>query len=194
MGAGESTRVGVLALQGDFREHIAMLQRLGAEAVEVRLPEDLEDIDALVIPGGESTTIGRLAELYGLMEPMRDRIAGGLPALGTCAGMILMGSSTTGDDQPLLGVLDVIVERNAFGRQIDSFEEDLEVTGLEGTVRAVYIRAPWIEKVGDGVTVLARSAEHPVMVQQDNILATAFHPELTDDDRIHRLLLDLAEG
>ncbi len=183
-------RVGVLALQGDFREHLAMLAGMGVEAVPVRTAEELAGVDGLVIPGGESTTIGKLAVRYGLLEPMRDAIAGGLPALGTCAGMILLAHDAAGHDQPLLGVLDVVVERNAFGRQVDSFEEDLEVEGLDEPVRAVYIRAPWIEKVGSGVDVLARSGDHPVMVRQGSILATAFHPELTDDERIHRMFVE----
>ncbi len=182
-------RVGVLALQGDFREHLAMLAGMGVDAVPVRAVEELAGVDGLVIPGGESTTIGKLAVRYGLLEPMREAIAGGLPALGTCAGMILLAHDAAGHDQPLLEVLDVVVERNAFGRQVDSFEEDLEVEGLDGSVRAVYIRAPWIEKVGSGVDVLARSAEHPVMVRQGAIIATSFHPELTDDDRIHRMFV-----
>jgi 5'-phosphate synthase pdxT subunit len=184
-------RVGVLALQGDFREHLAMLEPLGVEGVEVRRPADLAGIDALVIPGGESTTIGKMAERYGLVEPIRDLVRSGLPVLGTCAGMIVLAGSTTGREQPQLGLLDVVVERNAFGRQVESFEEELSVAGLAEPVRAVYIRAPWIEKVGSDVEVLARSHDHPVMVGQGNILATSFHPELTDDDRIHRMLVDL---
>ncbi len=185
-------RVGVLALQGDFREHIAMFHGMGVEAVEVRKPEQLDGIDAVVIPGGESTTIGKLAVRYGLLEPLRRRIVAGMPTLGTCAGMILLARDAAGHDQPLLGVLDVVVERNAFGRQVESFEEDLEVAGLDEPVKAVYIRAPWIEKVGSGVEVLARSGDHPVMVRQENVLATAFHPELTDDTRIHTMLVEMA--
>ncbi len=183
-------KVGVLALQGDFREHLAMLAGMGVEATAVRTAEELAGVDGLVIPGGESTTIGKLAVRYGLLEPMRKAIAGGLPALGTCAGMILLAHDAAGHDQPLLGVLDVVVERNAFGRQVDSFEDDLDVEGLDGSVRAVYIRAPWIEKVGSGVEVLARLGDHPVMVRQGRILATSFHPELTDDDRIHRMFVE----
>ena len=185
-------RVGVLALQGDFREHAAMVRELGAEAVEVRLPDDLDGIDALIIPGGESTTIGKLAERFDLMEPLRKVIGDGMPTLGTCAGMIVLAAATTtGNDQPLIGALDIVVERNAFGRQVDSFEAEVEVEGLGEPVPAVYIRAPWIEKVGDAVEVLAHSRGHPVMVRQGNIIATAFHPELTTDTRIHRMLLDL---
>ncbi|MEE8332106.1 MAG: pyridoxal 5'-phosphate synthase glutaminase subunit PdxT [Acidimicrobiia bacterium] len=188
-----TTRVGVLALQGDFREHAAMVSALGAEPVEIRLPADLEDIDALIIPGGESTTIGKMAKRYGLVEPMRDLINSGLPTLGTCAGMIVLSSATTGADQHLLGVLDVVVERNAFGRQVDSFEELVSVDGLDEPIRAVYIRAPWIEKVGAAVEVLAETQGHPVVIRQKNVLATSFHPELTTDRRIHRMLLDLVE-
>ncbi len=186
-------QVGVLALQGDFREHIGALSDLNVQGVEVRRPADLADIDAVVIPGGESTTIGRLAELYGVTAPLRTAIVAGLPALGTCAGMIYLACGTTGPHQPQLGVLDIVVERNAFGRQLESFEEDLPVAGLETPLRAVYIRAPWIHKVGSEVEVLAESQGHPVAVRQGRVLATAFHPELTADRRIHTMLLDLVE-
>jgi 5'-phosphate synthase pdxT subunit len=187
-------RVGVLALQGDFREHAATIAALGAEPVMVRRPDDLDDIDALVIPGGESTTIGKLADWHGLIEPLRELISGGLPVLGTCAGMIFMaGGTAEGHDQVHLGVLDVVVRRNAFGRQVDSFEVDLEVDGLDDPLRAVFIRAPWIEKVGDGVEVLAAVDDHAVLVRQGSLLAASFHPELTGDGRLHRLLLDLIE-
>jgi 5'-phosphate synthase pdxT subunit len=185
--------VGVLALQGDFREHAAMLRRLGAAVREVRTPAQLDGPDALVIPGGESTAIARLAANQGLIDPLRAAIGQGMPVLGTCAGMIFLAADTTGFDQPQLGVLDVVVERNAFGRQVASFEEELTIDGIAGgPMRAVYIRAPWVAKIGAGVDVLAESHGHPVMVRQDRILATAFHPELTDDGRIHRMLLDLA--
>jgi 5'-phosphate synthase pdxT subunit len=194
-----TSSVGVLALQGDFREHIAMLRRLGVDAFEVRTAEELAAANALVIPGGESTTIGRLARIYGLLEPLRSRIEAGMPVLGTCAGMILLGAATTGPDQPQLGVLDVVVERNAFGRQVDSFESDLEVAGLDQPIHAVFIRAPWIAKVGAGVEVLSSVVEpdtgerRPVVVRQGNILATAFHPELTEDTRVHEMLLAMVE-
>lgn len=186
--------VGVLALQGDFREHLAMVRGRGAEATEVRTPAELEAVDALVIPGGESTTIGRLANLYGLVEPIRSRIHGGMPALGTCAGMIFLSKATVGHDQPLLGVLDAVVRRNAFGRQVDSFEADLDVKGFDASMHAVFIRAPWIEEVGSAVDVLAETdgpngVRHPVLVRQGHILATSFHPELTDDARLHELLI-----
>lgn len=191
-------RVGVLALQGDFREHLAVVSRLGAEGVEVRTPEALDRVDAIIIPGGESTTIGRLATIYGLTEPLRSHIGAGMPTLGTCAGMIFLASSTTGTPQAQLGVLDVVVERNAFGRQIDSHEADLQVAGFEEPMHAVFIRAPWIEKVGADVEVLASVTgtdrrAHPVFVKQDRILATSFHPELTSDDRVHSRLLDLVD-
>jgi 5'-phosphate synthase pdxT subunit len=186
-------RVGVLALQGDFREHAAALSRLGAEPVLVRVPGDLEGLSALVLPGGESTTIGTLAERYGLLEPLRRALAAGLPALGTCAGMIfLAGGTARGLPQPQLGVLDVVVDRNAFGRQVDSFEADLEVESLEGTVHGVFIRAPRVHRAGPGVEVLAALDGHPVMVRQGHMLATAFHPELTGDLRVHKMLLAMA--
>lgn len=159
----------------------------------MRTPDDLESIDGLVVPGGESTTIGRLAERFGMLEPLRRAIAGGLPAFGTCAGMIFLAASVTEGSQPLLGVLDVVVQRNAFGRQNDSFEADLDVKGLDEPFHAVFIRAPWVEKLGTGVEILARVDDHPVMVRQGRVLAGSFHPELTDDDRIHRLFLDLVE-
>lgn len=187
-------RVGVLALQGDVREHSRVLGSLGVESVAIRAPEDLDEIDGLIIPGGESTTIGKLAERFGLLEPLRDRIRAGLPTFGTCAGMIFLASSVTEGTQPMLGTLDVVIQRNAFGRQNDSFEADLVVTGLDEPFHAVFIRAPWVEKVGEGVEILARVDDHPVMVRQGHILAGSFHPELTDDDRIHRLFLELQEG
>jgi len=185
------TRVGVLALQGDVREHLRLLDDLGAEALAVKHAEQLDDLDALVIPGGESTTIGKLATRFGLIDPIRETIGGGLPVYGTCAGMILLASSVTEGDQPLIGALDVVVKRNAFGRQNESFEAELDIEGLGHPFHAVFIRAPWIEKVGSEVEVLAEIDEHPVMVRQGRLLATSFHPELTGDDRIHRMLLDL---
>lgn len=189
-------RVGALALQGDFREHIQLLRSLGVDAVEVRTPEELATVDALVIPGGESTTIGKLAEIYGLIEPIRARGRAGMPILGTCAGMIFLASATTQGEQPQLGLLDVVVERNAFGRQVDSFEADLEVVGKADPVRAVFIRAPWIHKAGADVEILAtvidpsQDEPRPVVVRQGNILATSFHPELIGETWIHELLID----
>jgi 5'-phosphate synthase pdxT subunit len=190
--------VGVLALQGDFREHILMLSLLDVDAVEVRTPEELAEINALVIPGGESTTIGRLASLYGLIEPIRDRCESGMPVLGTCAGMIFLATSTADGHQPQLGVLDACVKRNAFGRQVDSFEADMDVVGLEEPMRAVFIRAPWMEKIGADVEVLASVVDgdgvtRPVLVRQGRILATSFHPELTSDTRLHEMLVALIE-
>jgi len=189
-------RVGALALQGDFREHLAVVERLGGEGVEVRAPEDLDGIDALIIPGGESTAIGRLATIYELIEPLRNRIGDGLPVLGTCAGLIFLAVATTGPHQPQLGVLDVVATRNAFGRQLDSFEANLDVAGFDHPVHAVFIRAPWIAKVGSEVEVMASlidpevGIERPVFVRQGRILATSFHPELTTDTRIHELLME----
>jgi len=184
------TRVGVLALQGDVREHLHILDTLGAKAAEVKTPAQLTVVDGLVIPGGESTTIGKLAVRFGLLEPLRQAIDRGLPVYGSCAGMILLAGAVTEGDQPLIGVLDVVVKRNAFGRQNESFEADLDITGLAAPFHAVFIRAPWIEKVGSEVEVLSTVDDHPVMVRQDNILATSFHPELTGDGRIHQMLLD----
>ena len=185
-------RVGVLALQGDFREHAAALERLGAETTLVRTVPNLMSVDALVIPGGESTTIGKLADWHGLVDPLRRRIGEGLPTMGTCAGMIfLAGATSDGTEQVQLGVLDVVVRRNAFGRQVDSFEAEMRVLGLDDPVHGVFIRAPWIEKVGDGVEVLADVDGHPVLVRQGSIIATSFHPELTGDVRLFSLLLDM---
>lgn len=163
------------------------------EPVEVRLPEDLTEIQGLVIPGGESTTIGKLATRFGLIQPLRTMIDAGLPTYGTCAGMIFLAMGVTEGSQPLLEVLDVIVQRNAFGRQNDSFEADLDIAGLDSPFHAVFIRAPWVAKVGDGIEVLAEVDGHPVMVRQGNIMATSFHPELTGDLRIHRMLIQLIE-
>jgi 5'-phosphate synthase pdxT subunit len=185
------TTVGVLALQGDFREHLAVLDSLGVDATPVKTPEALTAVDALVIPGGESTTIGKMSVRFGLIDPLRSAISDGVPVYGTCAGLIFLAASLSDGDQPLLGVLDVVVKRNAFGRQNDSFEAALDIAGLDEPFDAVFIRAPWVEKVGSDVEVLASVAEHPVMVRQDNIIATSFHPELTRDTRIHRMLLDM---
>jgi 5'-phosphate synthase pdxT subunit len=185
------SRIGVLGLQGDVREHLRLLASLDVEPVEVKTPERLASVDALVIPGGESTTIGKMAVRFGLLEPLRSAIQEGLPTYGTCAGMILLAGAITEGDQPLIGALDVVVRRNAFGRQNESFETDLEVDGLESPFHAVFIRAPWIEKVGSEVEVLAAIGDHPVMVRQGRLLATSFHPELTGDGRIHRMLVDM---
>lgn len=189
-------KIGVLALQGSFAEHQAMLRRLGAEVSQVRLPAQLEGLDGLIIPGGESTTIGKLAVTFGLMDPLR-RFADHHPVWGTCAGAILL-SRDARRHQPLLGVMDITIERNAFGRQVDSFEADLHIPVLaepERPFHAVFIRAPLIETTGKGVEVIARLSEGKrsqiVAAQQGNLLATSFHPELTNDDRFHRYFLSL---
>lgn len=176
-------RVGVLALQGNFREHVRMLRRLGADPVEVRKPDQLEGLDGLVIPGGESTTFMRLMKLYGLDRAIRA-FAG--PVFGTCAGMIVL-------DREHLGLVDLTVRRNAFGRQVASFETDLDVVGLDGPVHAVFIRAPWIEDAGAGVQVLAEVEGRPVLARDGRFLVASFHPELTDDTRLHEQFLKMVE-
>jgi pyridoxal 5'-phosphate synthase pdxT subunit len=200
------TTVGVLALQGDVREHLSALTDCGVLAVPVRRAAELDAVDALVLPGGESTTMSRLLETFELLEPLRDRIADGMPAYGSCAGMILLARQVLDGraDQRQLGGLDVVVRRNAFGRQVDSFETDLSLVGLAGgPVHAVFIRAPWVESVGPDVEVLATVPRQPeagaaegriVAVRQGMVLATAFHPELTGDGRVHRLFCDLVRG
>jgi len=176
--------VGVLALQGGFEAHQRTLERLGARTRQVRVPADLDGLDALVLPGGESTVMTLGIEREGLAQPLREFAAADRPILGTCAGMIML-------DRAHLGILDVLAERNAFGRQLHSFEADLEIEGIDGEpVHAVFIRAPWISELGDGVEVLAAVDDHPVAIRQGKILALSFHPELTGEDRIHRLLLD----
>jgi pyridoxal 5'-phosphate synthase pdxT subunit len=178
--------IGVLALQGGFEAHAKALRELGADVREVRTPADLEGLDGLVIPGGESTTIGLGVEREGLAEPLAHFVKSGRPVLGTCAGMIML-------DRDHLGLLDATARRNAFGRQLASFETELEVEGLAGgPLRAVFIRAPWVEEHGDDVEVLAEVDGHPVAVRQGNMLAVAFHPELTDERRLHRWLLEHA--
>ncbi|WP_250291493.1 pyridoxal 5'-phosphate synthase glutaminase subunit PdxT [Frankia sp. CiP1_Cm_nod1] len=189
--------MGVLALQGDVREHSRALAALGVQVVEVRRPSDLDTLDGLVLPGGESTTIGRLLRVFELLEPLRDAIAAGLPVFGSCAGMILLAGDVLDGrpGQPLLGGLDVVVRRNAFGRQVDSFEAEIDIAGVAGgPVRAVFIRAPWVEKIGDEVEVLGRVGDRIVAVRQAGVLATAFHPELTGDGRIHELFVGMVEG
>lgn len=182
-------RIGVLALQGDFREHLHALRGLGVAAEPVKTREDLESIDAIVLPGGESTTIGFLLAEHGMIEPLRKRLEEGLPAFGTCAGMILLARDVRGGDVPKLGVLDAAVHRNAYGRQVDSFEDDVVVEGL-GTVRGVFIRAPVVEEVGEGVQVLAKQNDGPVLLRQEKILAGSFHPELTMDTSLHRYFVE----
>jgi len=181
-------KVGVLALQGAFARHAAALEALGTEAVLVRRPEQLVGVDALVLPGGESTTMSMLLESAQLFEPVADRLAGGLPALGTCAGMILLGTEVIDGraDQRCFGAVDIAVRRNAFGRQVDSFEVDLAVAGIDGPpFSAVFIRAPFVERAGADVEVLATVDGHPVLCRQGPVLVAAFHPELSDDLRIH---------
>jgi 5'-phosphate synthase pdxT subunit len=191
--------IGVLALQGDVREHLEALTASGADAVTVRRPEELAAVDGLVIPGGESTTMGKLLRIFDLLDPVRERLAAGMPAYGSCAGMILLASDildTTADAVHLDG-LDMTVRRNAFGRQVDSFETDLAMTGIDGDpIRAVFIRAPWVERVGDDVEVLATVPDGPaagrvVAVRHGAVLATSFHPEVTGDRRVHALFADM---
>ncbi len=186
--------IGVLALQGAFIEHVHKLRALGVEAVEVRLPQDLEGLDGLIIPGGESTTIGKLMAAYQLDEPVRRLAEAGKPVWGTCAGMIMLARDIEGSDQPRLGLMDIGVNRNAFGRQVDSFEADLAVPELGGPpFHAVFIRAPLLTRAGEGVHVLARLADgRMVAAEQGPLLATAFHPELTDDTRFHEYFLKKA--
>jgi 5'-phosphate synthase pdxT subunit len=193
--------IGVFALQGDVREHLRMLDGAGARGVPVRRPEDLEDIDGIVLPGGESTTMHKLAVAFDLFEPLRAYVRKGLPAFGTCAGMILLADDLEGaiKGQETIGGLDMTVRRNAFGRQVDSFEADLDMTAVdpaEPHFHAVFIRAPWVERVGDDVDILARialgsAAGRIVAVRQGSVIATSFHPEMTGDDRVHRYFVEL---
>jgi pyridoxal 5'-phosphate synthase pdxT subunit len=182
-------KAGVLALQGDFREHEEVLSDLGAAPIEVRTPEDLARVDALVIPGGESTTISKLARSAALVDPIVERARGGMPMLGTCAGMIVMAARVEGGE-PLLRLVDIAVRRNAYGRQIDSFEADVDVEGVEQPVRAVFIRAPVVDDVGDGVRVIAEHEGHPVVLEQGNLVVASFHPELVAEAALHRYVLD----
>jgi 5'-phosphate synthase pdxT subunit len=193
------TTVGVLALQGDVREHLHALTAAGVEPITVRRPSELEKVDGLVIPGGESTTMVKLAKTFELLEPLRDRISAGLPVYGSCAGMILLADRVDEGGSPIettFGGIDITVRRNAFGRQVDSFEEDVTVDGLQGgPVRAVFIRAPWVQEIGPQATALGRVNagtvnEHVVVVRQGPLLATSFHPELTGDLRIHAYFCD----
>jgi 5'-phosphate synthase pdxT subunit len=189
-------KVGVLSLQGDVREHTAALEGAGATPVEVRYEHELSDVDALVIPGGESTTIGKLLDRFNLLEPLKERAAGGMPLYGTCAGAILLARAIAGEqDAPhRVGSMDITVRRNAYGRQVDSFESDLRIEGVTGPFRAVFIRAPSIEEVGPGVEVLASHAGMPVLIRQGMQLASTFHPEMTGDNRVHELFLQMLKG
>jgi 5'-phosphate synthase pdxT subunit len=199
---GPAPVVGVLALQGDVREHLAVLAGLGAEPRTVRRPEELAAVDGLVVPGGESTTMVKLADRFGMLEPLRAALRGGLPAYGSCAGMIMLADRILDApaDQQTLGGLDVTVRRNAFGRQVDSFESEIELAGVPGgPLHAVFIRAPWVEQAGPGVEVLGRVVGGPadgkiVAVRQGRLVATSFHPELTGDTRVHALFVDLVRA
>lgn len=189
--------IGVLALQGDVREHLIALAGLGVTARPIRRARELAELDGIVIPGGESTTICRLLDVFELREPLTARLRAGLPAFGSCAGMIVLASQILDGrpDQVPLGAIDIVVRRNAFGRQVDSFESDLAIAGIDGgPVRAVFIRAPWVERTGPDVQVLARVGEHPVAVRQGRVLVTSFHPEVAGDDRLHALFLDMVTG
>ena len=186
-------KVGVLALQGDVREHVSSLIACGVEPISVRRSSEIDAIDALVLPGGESTTIAQLAEVFGIYDQLKNRIAEGMPVYGSCAGMILLANEILDAKvgQKTFGGLDITVRRNAFGRQVDSFESDIAFNdGSADLIRAVFIRAPWVEKVGAGVDVLASVENHPVAVRSTTVLATSFHPELTGDHRIHRYFIE----
>lgn len=193
--SARAPRIGVLAVQGAVREHVDAIREIGAQPVEVRLPRDLVDLDALILPGGESTAMRRLIDAYGLREPIAAMARGGTPMLGTCAGMILLAQRVDGGEPSVFGLLDIGVRRNAYGRQLDSFEADLDVEALEGgPLHGVFIRAPGVTEIGPSVEVLARDPDgRPVAVRQGRVLATAFHPELTADRRLHRLLARLVE-
>ncbi|CAB4570694.1 unannotated protein [freshwater metagenome] len=194
-------RVGVLAVQGDVREHINSLTSLSVAVQKVRNPEELKTVNALVIPGGESTTISMLAKRVGLMDPLRKFVKDGFAVYGSCAGMIMLADEILDgrSDQETIGGLDITVRRNAFGRQVDSFETDLTVKDFDKSFRAIFIRAPWVERVGESVEVLAavtteNGSQHPVMVRQGSVLATAFHPELTNDNRVHEYFVQMAKS
>jgi pyridoxal 5'-phosphate synthase pdxT subunit len=191
--------IGVLALQGDVREHVRALQAAGARSTLVRRPDELESVDGLIIPGGESTTLWRLAMSFEMLEPLRKILSAGLPAFGSCAGMIMLADRLVDgvDGQETFGGIDMTVRRNAFGRQVDSFEADISLTGVTGPpLRAVFIRAPWVEQAGDEVEILGTDerAGRIVAVRQGPLLATSFHPELTGDPRIHQLFVDIVKG
>ena len=191
-------RIGVLALQGDVAEHCTMLRHSGAEPLAVKRAEQLEEVQGLIIPGGESTTIGKLLRRFAMLEPLRGLVRDGFPVFGTCAGMILLANEIEGAgvDQPSIGGMDITVQRNAFGRQRESFETDLSIPAVtEGPVHAVFIRAPVIKRTGPGVDILATlNGDRPVVARQENLLVSSFHPELTDDDRMHRYFVGMVEG
>jgi 5'-phosphate synthase pdxT subunit len=195
------TTIGVFALQGDVREHLRTLAELQVEAIGVRRPTELDRCDGFVIPGGESTTMSKLARSFDLLEPLRDRVKTGMPTFGTCAGMIMLADRIEDGlpDQETVGGLDITVRRNAFGRQVDSFEADLAFVGVAGPVHAIFIRAPWVEQVGEQVEVLSRVEHGPatgriVAVRQGHLMATSFHPEVGGDTRIHELFVELVRG
>lgn len=189
-------KIGVLGLQGDVREHFRALDAAGATPVVVKSADELSSVEALIIPGGESTTIGKLLNRFGLLTDLKERVSAGMPLYGTCAGMILMANDVSGtQDAPhRLNVLDISVRRNGYGRQADSFEADLEVVGLDQPLRAVFIRAPVVERAGGGVEVLAECDDRPVLVRQDNLLASSFHPEMTGDSRLHDMFVRMVNG
>ncbi|MFD5896292.1 MULTISPECIES: pyridoxal 5'-phosphate synthase glutaminase subunit PdxT [unclassified Streptomyces] len=195
LGAARGPLIGVLALQGDVREHLAALEAAGAVPTTVRRPDELAAVDGLVIPGGESTTMSKLAVLFGMLEPLRERVRAGMPVYGTCAGLILLAEKILDprSGQETVGGIDMIVRRNAFGRQNESFEAAVDVTGV-GPVDGVFIRAPWVESVGAEVEVLAEHGGHVVAVRQGNALATAFHPELTGDHRLHAFFTEMVRS
>lgn len=193
--------IGILAVQGDVREHVRALEECGAEPTRVRRPSELDDIEGIVIPGGESTTMDKLVRAFELYDPLRKLLAEGLPAYGSCAGMIMLADRIADGrpDQQTLGGLDVTVRRNAFGRQVDSFEDDLHIAGIDGTVRGVFIRAPWVEQVGPAVEVIGRvehdaAAGRIVAVRQGSLLATSFHPEVTGDHRVHEMFVEIVRN
>ena len=185
--------IGVLALQGDFHEHETMLKRIGVSTRQVRTAEQLRGLDGLIIPGGESTTFCRLIDDFRLLEPLRAVVSSGVPTWGTCAGMILLARHASDLDFPTLQALDIDVQRNAYGRQVDSFEADIEVTGLDGPFHAIFIRAPVVAGTGESVDVLARVDGSPVALRQGSVMATSFHPELTNDTRLHSYFLDMVK-
>jgi 5'-phosphate synthase pdxT subunit len=190
----EKPTIGVLALQGDVREHVQALQRAGAEAVPVKTRAALAAVDGLIIPGGESSTVGMLLERFDLMQPLRDRVTAGMPLFGTCTGLILMAKEIQGSAQPRIGCMDVAVHRNAYGRQVDSFEAEVPAPSLgEEPLRAVFIRAPQITHVEPGVEVLADTEAGPILVRQGHLLGATFHPELTDDLRVHQLFIRMTQ-
>ncbi len=187
--------VGILAFQGDFEKHARVVEDLGATTRLIRAVEDIDGVDAIILPGGESTTIGKLMHAFGVLVPLRNRIAGGLPAFGTCAGLILLAPQVDEKNQHRLGVLDITVERNAYGRQVDSFEADIDVPAVGADpVRGVFIRAPQVVEVQNGIEILARFEHQPVLLRKERILAASFHPELTGDTRIHKYFLEQVCG